>query len=618
MKRLLTLLCCMVAFAYAAQAQTVYYEENFNSGIGQWTSIDGDGFTVSSQNTLITGLGATTCGWTLYNNGTISAPISTSWYDPAGAANDWLVSPEITVGDGAFLVWDGLALDGNFPDGYEVWISTTGATMADFTTSLLTVSQENASWTTRAVNLSSYVGQKVRVAFQNNSQDKFCLMIDNIKIEKPIEFDLSLSEVYVEPFVQKETGTVVRTYVKNLGSTTVNSFKLNYQADGEQVYSMTVNNANITFLNGLQKDHITQWIPASLGGKNIKIWISDVNGSDNDKNYANDTLSTNAVSYDNSITHNWATPLIEEFTSSTCTPCASTNKVLNPLLETNKESITVVKYQMDWPGTGDPYYNDDGGIRKTYYGVSGVPSLYFIGSQIGTPSQTLFNSLMAERSFYDVTAKYKVSENTVTVNADLTAINDAISARNIKAYIAVVEFKTTKNKSTNGETEFHYVEQKMLPDGNGTVVTAKSANAVQKLTDLSYTFTGTDHVEEMSDLGVVVFVQDVTSGRILGSTWATIEGADVKNDNSGNGIVSLYPNPANETSRVRYQVRDNQNVNVDLFDISGTKVLSLDKGNLSAGVYFEDFSTRNLANGQYIVKVTIGANSYSTTLNVVK
>ena len=47
-------------------------------------------------------------------------------------------------------------------------------------------------------------------------------------------------------------------------------------------------------------------------------------------------------------------PLYEEFTSSTCGPCAFANAILDPLLMANEGTHSLIKYQMNWPGSGDP------------------------------------------------------------------------------------------------------------------------------------------------------------------------------------------------------------------------------------------------------------------------
>ncbi len=626
MKRLLTLLSVMIALSFSSlYAEQVYLNENFNGGtLNGWTSIDNDGKTVATDNPIRSSLGFTTYGWgalVIETAGDYSA-LSTSYYTPAGTADDWLISPEIQVGTGAKLMWQGQALNSGYPDGYKVYVSTTGADIANFTTVLLDVPEEGGSMTTHVLDFSAYAGQTVRIAFQNYSNDMYILGIDNVKCFTPNPFDAYNLQISNKTFSKLDAqGLAIAGTIANLGGTTITSIDVSYQIDNETPVTATLS-VNIPYYQAVTYTLPTKWLPTDFTKSYImKTWVSNINGStvNIDSDYTNDTLTTTIYPCNSTNSKDWANPLIEEFTSSSCTPCASLNTWLNPTIETNKEYISVCKYQMNWPNAGDPYYNADGGIRKTYYAVEGVPSLHFIGGD-ATYSQAGFDALRLEPELYDIVGTYKIDETlkNVIVDFSLTCLSSFFTNNSVTAHVAVVETKTTDNASTNGETEFHFVEQKMLPNGNGTVVTAKTPQATQSANNLSYTFLSTDHVEEMSDLAVVLFVQDNASKRILGSAWAVLDNSDVKNDNSGNGIVALFPNPANETSRVRYQVRDNQNVNIDLFNINGEPVLSMEKGNLSAGVYFEDFNVKNLANGQYIVKITIGDKSYSTTLNVVK
>ncbi len=49
--------------------------------------------------------------------------------------------------------------------------------------------------------------------------------------------------------------------------------------------------------------------------------------------------------------------LFEEWTSSTCGPCAANNPVLNAFIEAHADTITAVKYHVGWPSPGnDPMY----------------------------------------------------------------------------------------------------------------------------------------------------------------------------------------------------------------------------------------------------------------------
>ena len=111
---------------------------------------------------------------------------SNSWYTPAGASNDWLVSPQITIPTGATdvnLTWAATSLgDTAYLEDYKVYISTSGNQVSDFTTLLLNVQNESNTGSFRTVNLSNYVGQNVRIAFRNDSNDQYVMFLDNIKI----------------------------------------------------------------------------------------------------------------------------------------------------------------------------------------------------------------------------------------------------------------------------------------------------------------------------------------------------------------------------------------------------------------------------------------------------
>ena len=110
---------------------------------------------------------------------------STSWHTVPGQADDWMITTALGVlPANQRLFWDAQALDVNFPDGYEVRISNTQlpANVGNYGTVLFSTAGENAFITTRSVDLSSYAGQTVYIAFRNNSTDMFLLSIDNIRI----------------------------------------------------------------------------------------------------------------------------------------------------------------------------------------------------------------------------------------------------------------------------------------------------------------------------------------------------------------------------------------------------------------------------------------------------
>jgi hypothetical protein len=115
------------------------------------------------------------------------AAFSTSWYSPTGAADDWMMTPALklpAVGT-CTLRWNAIAYDPAFPDGYEVRISTTTKDVAGglANPALVSIGAEESNWTSRSVSLSAYAGATIYVAFRNNSNDRFVLLIDDIVVE---------------------------------------------------------------------------------------------------------------------------------------------------------------------------------------------------------------------------------------------------------------------------------------------------------------------------------------------------------------------------------------------------------------------------------------------------
>ncbi|MDE5606145.1 MAG: hypothetical protein K2I68_02465 [Bacteroidales bacterium] len=105
------------------------------------------------------------------------------------------------------------------------------------------------------------------------------------------------------------------------------------------------------------------WAQASEGHHTVVFWLAEANGV---------ALAETAVVKHRKIlsklnpatvkTYNYK-PLVEEFSSSSCNTCAPRNKTLQPVFDELGDRISVLKYQMNFPGTGAPYYTSGGGGR---------------------------------------------------------------------------------------------------------------------------------------------------------------------------------------------------------------------------------------------------------------
>lgn len=212
MKKLFTLFFSLLIFT-GLNAQTVVFEEDFQNGMpSSFILVDNDGNTPASNVSFIND------AWIVdqnFDDTTDLVAYSTSWYNPAGQSDDWMITPAIALPAGSIsLSWDAKAQDPAFPDGYNVLLSTTGTNLSDFTVTLFSVASENAMWTSRTADLTAYAGQTVHIAFQNNSTDQFILLIDDIEItQAPVSVNEIKTEKPEVTLAPNPTSTVTKIQI---------------------------------------------------------------------------------------------------------------------------------------------------------------------------------------------------------------------------------------------------------------------------------------------------------------------------------------------------------------------------------------------------------------------
>ncbi|MEQ8907762.1 MAG: choice-of-anchor J domain-containing protein [Vicingaceae bacterium] len=279
----------LVALALLAITQTsnaqVIFSEDFNGGnaLSNWTLIDNDGNTPQPNYAFFTD------AWIIMNDADStgmmdSVAASTSWYQPAGQADDYLISPQITLQPNSVLRLDAQASDAGFPDGYEVLISTTTPTITGLQANppLLTVAAENPTWTRRNIDLSAYSGN-VHIAIRNNSNDNNILFIDNILVEVSASNDdaaitdvARTSEYSRIPQNQSTNPFTFAAIVNNAGLDTLTNVKLKYELDlsGSIVYS---DSSMVSFIapgdDSLFLDQ-SSYVPNNLGRYQVRYTVS--------------------------------------------------------------------------------------------------------------------------------------------------------------------------------------------------------------------------------------------------------------------------------------------------------------------------------------------------------
>lgn len=127
--------------------------------------------------------------------------VAAYFYSATSSANDWLISPEMTLPADAHVGYH-YACAGSFAEKYSVWIIPQGGSTASAVNVLPTQTINNNALAIQSVDLSAYAGQTVRIAFKVESDpDKLYIYFDNITVTQGVginELDNNIS-IYPNP-----------------------------------------------------------------------------------------------------------------------------------------------------------------------------------------------------------------------------------------------------------------------------------------------------------------------------------------------------------------------------------------------------------------------------------
>lgn len=598
MKKIFTLamfFAVLLSSSFSAQEQ-VHYSYDFESGLQGWTLVDKNADGKNWNRVQLSNAPAGLGSFALKSDSYITAPIT---------PDNLAISPALNLSSTAanlYVSWNFL-VHAQYPqDHYAVYVTTSADPNVIVASQPLYQETPNVgsggTVQYRMINLDQFKGQTVYVTFRHyNCRDKYYIYLDNVNVKTIPTKDAEVMAINTGQVAAAGDNVAIKARIRSNGAEILNSAVVNWSIDGGAANSQTFTNL------GLEPSHYeditftTPWT-AVAGTHNLKVWISEVNGVAGDGNPSNDAMNLAINVASQSVQRR---PVYEQFTSSTCPPCytVNTNYFNHNYLTTNADKFTLVKYQMNWPGSGDPYYTAEGGVRRNYYGVTGVPQIYLDGKEV-QPTSLLadLNAARAKPAFMKIEAAFQITGNSINVDA---AIMPYISG-NYKVLVSVVEKITTGNRTSNGETQFEHVMMKMLPNATGTAVTFTDGTPYQF--SLGFDMSST-HVEEMNDLAVVVYVQDDSSKSMMQSEYA-YEGLLATSEGNVANQAMLYPNPSDGFVKLSSK----EKATVTVYDLSGKLVYTQDNvapnaelnlTKLSKGVYIANITGNNFKKVQKII-----------------
>ena len=252
------LLLSFFIIGFTSTAQIEVHNEDFQSGLpAMYTIIDNDGLT---PNANVSDFGAAWHALQDPDNSSDTIMGSTSYFEPVGTADRWLITSSITLGAyGNFLYWEAKSHDPSFPDDYFVMVSRTDTQLSSFTDTIVVIINELESWQMRSADLSEFGldNETIHVAFVNRTIDGFKLYIDDIRVEKEDPVGINeLSKLNVLVYPNPSSNLIYISGIENINNVKIYSSigKLMLESQEKTIDISKINNGHYTVVVETEND----------------------------------------------------------------------------------------------------------------------------------------------------------------------------------------------------------------------------------------------------------------------------------------------------------------------------------------------------------------------------
>ena len=603
----------------------VIFEQDFESGsIAPMTMVDEDGLTPAPN------VSGYTDAWNIREAGNIGAEgsmvaVSNSWYSAPGAANDWLITPQLSIVDASTaLAWEAQAVDPDFPDGYEVLVSITDNEIASFTDVVFSTAAEQGGdvLEKRTLSLADYVGKDIYIAFRNNSFDKFLLAIDNIKVAVIQERDVKLNSFIGARYHVKNADIPIAASITNNGAELLTSLDFGW-SDGVETYTETL--SGLSLATGETMDIMSSNVFSATEAISypLSIWVAMPNGQADlftDDNMIDATVAGVSFVPNRKI-------VVEEGTGTWCGWCPRGAVGLDAMAEQYPDNFVGIAVHNNDPMAIAEY---DGPL-----GISGFPGGKVNRTTDSDPGEVALDALIpmlrdvVSPMLPTITAVGNEDTRMITIETETEFVTqlDGIDFRVAAVIIengvtgtgngwAQVNFYSGGGQGAMGGYEsladpvpaedmvYEHVGRAILGgfDGVAGSIPSSVVEGDKASNDFSYDVpAGFD----MKNMHVAVLVIDNATGEILNSDETVVMLPVGTNEVVDESISRIYPNPASDLTYIDINLQESSEVTLHVMDLMGRTISNQNLGTLY-GVNKMTYDVSNLDAGMYLFRVTAG------------
>jgi hypothetical protein len=624
-----SLLFLSLAFACGSLSAQTYFTEDFETGSlpAAWTANPASGAWVVP--------GINSSGWappthTVYCG--INDDASQSSANPASTVSTPVInlSAVSTVYLKYSIFYAGLTYQ-SITEVADLRYSTDGG--ATYTT-VGNLPTSNTAWQDITINMTSQLAGQANVKIQWRYNDGggwlYGCAIDDIKVFTPDPFDANLTVVTPAAGSPASYGTVSSNI--NIGGTIVNeglnaitAIDVKYN-DGTTTYTHSMTSLNIAPFASYNFTHNIPFNIPAAGPHPIAVWVElagDANGT-------NDSLATTLTGVLFIPNHHVT---VEEGTGTWCGWCVRGMVYLDSMHSVHPTTCDLIAVHNGDPMVVTAYDAGVGGLIPGYpstlvnRNILSDPAYIFddYATTIGdfgfanlTPTIT-FNAttrvatVVASANFAtDLSGDYRLAcvftEDDVTGTASgYNQTNYYAGGGNGPMEMPGYDFAALPSTVPAAQMEYDFVARTIVGGFNGQASSLPStipAGSTQTYT-FTYTIPAAYDVAQMS--AVILLIDNTQTDKHIMNSAAGAVPVGIENQTALNG-VSVYPNPFNETTTIELNLLSNDEVVIEMFDMTGKLVSSQNQGTLAAGKHLISVNGANLAEGMYFVKITAGVS----------
>jgi hypothetical protein len=464
--------------------------------------------------------------------------------------------------------------------------------------------------------------------------------IDDINFYIPWSLDAKLASIVLPSYTKIGTDFSLKGKIENIGSTPITSFDVSYTVDGGAPEVYPVTGLDIPLGGSYDFTHGTSINLSETGTHEIVTTVENVNGTV-DQDMTNNTLSGNVG----------VVPFIplkkvigEEATGTWCGWCVRGICYMDYMKETYPETWIGVAVHNGDPMTNDVYDNEIPSIIPNFPGYpsgtidrSGAnfydPEEFEAGYlerinaiSPGTLNLTNFTWDPGTRMVsFDVESEFVVDvTNELRFGAIITedSLYGTTAGWAQTNYYAgggqgpMCGFESLPATIPASQMVYNHVAREILNTPYGTVGSIEAPVLAGSIKSYNYTYNipAEWNYDKLTFIGILL---DAQTGEILNSNslMTTFVGTG---EIDPAATVSVFPNPSSNFANIVFSLKNQEVVKLAVYNPSGRMVYSEDAKSFNPGENKIRIRNENLSNGLYIVKLTVGNQTYTQKITVVK